>query len=172
MSNQSEFARPVLLTRLGGEPFHQHIVADEAERTALARRFELLALDRLEAEVELVREVTGTILLTASITAEFAQPCIVTLNPVAGSVSECFQLRYGPAEAELDVSGSGGEDPAFEPIIGELIDIGEAVAQEFSLALPPFPRAPDAAIEEVAAGTLGEDSPFAALRRLVRREQR
>ena len=96
MSNQSEFARPVLLTRLGGEPFHQHIVADEAERAALARRFELLALDRLEAEVELVREVTGTILLTASITAEFAQPCIVTLNPVAGSVSECATGRWKP----------------------------------------------------------------------------
>jgi uncharacterized metal-binding protein YceD (DUF177 family) len=172
MSNRLEFARPVLLTRLGGEPFHQHIVADEAERVGLARRFELLALDRLEAEVELVREVTGTILLTASITAEFAQPCIVTLNPVVGRVSERFQLRYGPAEAELDVSGSGGEDPAFEPVAGELIDIGEAVAQEFSLALPPFPRAPGAAIEEGAMGTLGEGTPFAALTRLVRREQR
>jgi len=171
VSNQPEFARRVLLARLGSEPFHQHVAADEAERAALARRFELLALERLEAEVELVREATGTILLTASLTAEFAQPCIVTLDPVVGSVSERFQLRYGPAEAELDVSGSG-EDPAFEPVTGELIDIGEAVAQEFSLALPPFPRAPDAAIDEVATGTLGEDSPFAALTRLVRREPR
>jgi hypothetical protein len=39
---------------------------------------------------------------------------------------------------------SGDQDPAFEPLEGEAIDIGEAIAQEFSLALPPFPRADDA----------------------------
>jgi hypothetical protein len=100
MSNQSEFARPVPLTRLGGEPFHQHIVADEAERAALARRFELVALDRLEAEVELVREATGTILLTASITAEFAQDPAslrLILSPAASvSAFNCATGRRKP----------------------------------------------------------------------------
>src|SRR5262249_16043955 len=96
--------------------------------------------------------------------AEFAQQCIVTLDAVAGSVSERFQLRYGPPEAEERVP-AGENDPAFEPLERESIDIGEAIAQEFSLALPPFPRAPDAVIagepeEEKAEG------PFAALARL------
>ena len=42
----------------------------------------------------------------------------------------------------LEEAAAGGveDEVAFEPLIGEAIDIGEAVAQEFSLALPRFPR--------------------------------
>lgn len=164
-----EFSRPVSLGRVGGEPFHQHIAANAAERAALARRFGLVSLDRFEAEVELAREPGGTILLGAAFEAEFAQECIVTLDPVAGSVSERFALRYGPPEAE-ETAPSGDDDPAFEPLDGAAIDIGEAVAQEFSLALPPFPRAPDAVIE-LAADEAPSDGPFAALAKFPRRER-
>ena len=160
MSASPEFSRRVPLTRLGGEPYRQQIVAGEGEREALARRFGLLSLDCLTAEIELVREATGTILLSARFEAAFAQECIVTLEPVAGSVAERFQLRYGPPEAEEEAP-AGDDDPAFEPLTEEAIDIGEAVAQEFSLALPPFPRAADAVVEiEVNAA---EDGPFSAL---------
>jgi hypothetical protein len=167
-SGVAEFTRLVPLMRLGSEPFRQRIAADAAERAALARRFGLVALDRLAAEIELVREPGGTILLAAAFEADFAQECIVTLDPVAGSVSERFLLRYGPADAE-EAAPAGDDDPAFEPLDREAIDIGEAVAQEFSLALPPFPRAPDAAIDPgVEAGPPG-DGPFASLARVQRR---
>ncbi len=161
MSAAPEFSRLVPLTRLGGESYRQEIAASESEREALARRFGLLSLDRLTAAVELTREPSGTILLTASFEAVFAQVCIVTLDPVAGSVAERFQLRYGRPEAEENAP-SGDDDPAFEPLTGEAIDIGEAVAQEFSLALPPFPRAPDAVIE-IDDPETPEDGPFSAL---------
>ena len=163
-----EFRRLVLLGRLGPEPFRQHIAACETERAALARRFDLISLDRLEAEVELARETAGTILLSATFTAEFAQECTVTLDPVTGSASERFQLRYGPPEAEAEAP-AGDDDPAFEPLDGEAIDIGEAVAQEFSLCLPPFPRSPDAEIEFGESGD-ADDGPFAALAKLRRGE--
>jgi uncharacterized metal-binding protein YceD (DUF177 family) len=165
-----EFCRLVSLTRVGSEPFRQHIVASEDERARLAKRFDLVALARLEADVELVHEAAGTILMTAAFEAQFTQECIVTLDPVEGAVSETFQLRYGPAETEADVPGGEG-DPAFELLTGEAIDIGEAVAQEFSLALPPFPRAADAVVEDVPAEALVE-GPFAVLRRLARDEPR
>jgi uncharacterized metal-binding protein YceD (DUF177 family) len=165
----AEFIRLVPLARLGSEPFRQRIAATEAERAALAQRFGLVSLDRLEAEVELHCEHAGTILLTAAFAADFAQECIVTLEPVAGSVSDGFRLRYGPADAEEEAP-AGDDDPAFEPLAGETIDIGEAVAQEFSLSLPPFPRAPDAAIEFDAGDAEPEESPFAALARLARRD--
>ncbi len=163
----SEFSRPVSLSRLGGEPFRLRITADEAERVALARRFDLVSLDRLVAEVELVRELMGTILLSAEFEADFEQSCIVTLDPVAGSVSERFQLRYGAPEAEQEAP-DGDDSPAFEPLTGDAVDIGEAVAQEFSLALPPFPRAADAVIEDTPLAA-SDDGPFAALARLRRR---
>ena len=160
-----EFSRPVPLTRIGFEPFRQVIAANDAERAALAKRFALLSLDRLAATVELVRERGGTILLTAQFSAEFAQECVVSLEPVAGGVNASFTLRYGPPNAEPE--SESDDDPAFEPLAGDTIDIGEAVAQEFSLSLPPFPRAPGVAIDELPPEPQGE-SPFAALARTKR----
>lgn len=164
------FTRLVPLSRLGSAPFRQQLAAGEVERVALARRFDLLSLDRLEAEIELVREPGGTILLSATFGADFEQACIVTLDPVAGSVSERFQLRYGPPEVE-ESAPAGDDDPAFEPLDGEAIDIGEAVAQEFSLSLPPFPRSADAVIE-IEAPDEAEGGPFAALAKFRRGEPR
>jgi uncharacterized metal-binding protein YceD (DUF177 family) len=165
---RSEFARLVPLVRLGSEPFRLQIAATESERADLVRRLDLVSLDHLAAEIELACEPRGTILLSAAFEAVFEQNCIVTLDPVAGSVNEHFQLRYGSPEAEPDAP-AGDEDPAFEPLDGEAIDVGEAVAQEFSLALPPFPRAPDAVVEP-ASVPASEDRPFAALARFSRRE--
>jgi uncharacterized metal-binding protein YceD (DUF177 family) len=156
----TEFSRPVPLTRIGTQPFRQEIAANAAERAALARRFALVSLDRLEASVDLVRERGGTILLTAEFSAAFVQECVITLEPVAGSVHESFALRYGPPEAEPETEVD--DEPAFEPLTGDAIDIGEAVAQEFSLSLPPFPHAPGAVIEETAPEPPA-DGPFAAL---------
>jgi uncharacterized metal-binding protein YceD (DUF177 family) len=162
-----EFSRPVPLTRLGAGPFRQEISASEAERAALARRFGLISLARLSAAVELVREGGGTILLTAEFAGEFVQECVVTLEPVTGSVEAGFALRYGPPETEPEAGGD--DDSAFEPLSGETIDIGEAVAQEFSLSLPPFPRAPDAGVEADLEEPNG-DGPFAGLARLAGRK--
>ena len=166
MSAAPEFSRLVPLIRLGADPYRREIVATETERAALARRFALLSLDRLTAEVELVREPAGTILLTALFEAAFAQECIVTLDPVAGTVAERFQLRFGRPEAEEEAP-SGDDDPAFEPLTGETIDVGEAVAQEFSLSLPPFPRAADAVIE-IGDPETPEEGPFSALDKFPR----
>jgi len=137
-----EFSRVVSLARLGGDPFRQRIAADAAERAALARRFELVSLDRLEAEIELAREPGGTILLSAAFEAEFAQECIVTLEPVPARIAEDFTVLYGETEAARDIVLDGEADPV-EPLEGGRIDIGEAVAQQLSLSLDPFPRAPE-----------------------------
>jgi uncharacterized metal-binding protein YceD (DUF177 family) len=170
-----EFSRPVPLTRLDAEPFRLDVAASETERAALARRFDLVSLDRLTASVELVREGGGTILLRATFAADFAQTCIVTLDPVPGTVEDSFALRYGPPEAEPSDPPTRDDEPAFEPLTGDAIDVGEAVAQEFSLALPLFPRAAGAVVEEAAvteedALPAASDGPFAALARLARRQ--
>ncbi len=166
-SGAPEFSRPLPLARLGMQPFRQEIAATEAERVALARRFDLVALDRLSAVVELVREGSERILLRAGFEAEFAQSCIITLDPVVGTVAGRFGLLYGPPEAE-DAAGGIDGDIAFEPLAGDTIDLGEAVAQEFSLALPPFPRSPGASVEDQMP--LTEDTgPLAALARLLDR---
>jgi uncharacterized metal-binding protein YceD (DUF177 family) len=156
-----EFSRLVPLARVGTAPFSQEIAATAEECAALAARFGLLGLDRLTARIVLERKPGDTILLSAEWEAEFTQECVVSLDPVSGTASERFELRYGAPETE-------GEDdadaPAFEPLEGDAIDVGEAVAQEFSLSLPPFPHLPDAVLEidEEAEN----EGPFAVLERL------
>ena len=163
-----EFSRLVPLARLGSAPLRQQIEATPSERGKLSRRFDLLALDRLTAAVELRRQGDEVIVLEAAFEAEFVQSCVVTLEPVAGAVSDRFMLIYGPAEAEQQEIGSQQDEAAFEPLNGDVIDIGEAVAQELSLSLPVFPRHPDAKID---AETLVESTggPFISLARLKQR---
>jgi uncharacterized metal-binding protein YceD (DUF177 family) len=160
-SPTSEFSRPVLLQRLGTGAFRQRIVATEAERAALAERFGLLSLDRLCADVDLTRRGGEMVLLRAAFEAEFVQECVVTLDPVPGTMAEEFGVLYGPLALEEAAMGTLGDTIAFEPLEGDAIDIGEAVAQEFSLALPPFPRSVDAPAE--AAPPPDDANPFAAL---------
>lgn len=168
----SEFSRPFSLERLGPEPQTLSLEASAAEREALARRFDLLRLDALTADLTVawtrgrrVVEVRGRL------RGKGVQRCVVTLAPVDGSVDEPFVQRYILGEAKQDTRAieldPGGEDPP-EPVGLEGIDLGEAVAQEFSLALDPYPRAPDAAPDPEAQDWRSDPdaiaSPFAVLK--------
>jgi uncharacterized metal-binding protein YceD (DUF177 family) len=145
----------VSTARLGDGVTVHAIAASAAECQALARRFGLVALDRLIAEVRLSRR-QGSVRLEATLEADTVATCVVTLEPfrshVADSVTLVFQRPAGPSGGAVDV----GEDDV-EPLIGEEIDIGEAAAQQLSLALDPYPRSPGAALPDTAASR--EDSP-------------
>jgi uncharacterized metal-binding protein YceD (DUF177 family) len=125
----------------------------------------LLALDRLEAQVRLSRLAGGFLRLAAELSADVTQACVVTLEPVRSRIEEEFTLLYsnGPEEKAGEVVLSGS-DEVVEPLSEGSLDIGEAVAQQLSLALDPFPRAPGAELPGEAAPEAPERvSPFAAL---------
>jgi uncharacterized metal-binding protein YceD (DUF177 family) len=171
-----EFSRPYRLDSIGGEPRRVAIEADEAERAALAARFGLPSIDALTAEAEIRRE-GEQVWATGRLKARAVQSCVATGDPVPASVDERFALRFDPVgtpereeeveldEADLDILGYDGG----------AIDLGEAVAQGFALALDPFPRAPRAEAMLREAGVKSEEdaeadrlaaSPFAALKGL------
>ena len=164
-----EFSRLVRIAGLGSTAFRQRIEATPDERRQLSQRFDLLALDRLAAVVELRRQDGEVVLLEATFEAEFVQACTVTLDPVPGSISDRFSLIYAPMSEQQHEIDRGVDEPAFEPLEGDTIDVGEAVAQELSLSLPLCPRHPDAGIDvEFSEGLNGS---FASLaRRLGRGE--
>jgi len=155
-----EFSRPVATAKLSATPSTYRIQANEAERAALARRFGLVSLDRLEAEVEL-RRAGGDFHLSATLSATLVQSCVVTLEPVPATIEESFTLCYRPGidEDEADrLALENPEDVIIEPLMGEAIDIGEAVAQQLSVAMDPYPRA--ASVQSAETGTaFGEDEP-------------
>jgi len=162
-----EFSRPFALDDLGHEAVTRRLEATPAERALLARRFDLLALDRLEAEVTLRWTAGGVLRLDGRLRAAATQRCVVSLEPVPQAIDEPFSLRYSrhaEAEAEAGDPESGFDPDAPEPLPAEGLDLGEEVAQALSLALDPYPRAPGASL-----GGSGEESPegaFAALRAL------
>jgi Large ribosomal RNA subunit accumulation protein YceD len=156
-----EFTRPVDIGRLPAGGAVYDLKATAAERDALARRFDLLALERLEAEVRLERLAGGLLRLSAALKAEVVQACVVTLEPLPDSIDEPFTVLYrAGAEAGDSTVVLSGAAELVEPLTGDILDIGEAVAQQLSLALDPYPRAPDAA---AAAPAPRQASPFAPL---------
>ncbi|HVA13010.1 MAG TPA: DUF177 domain-containing protein [Stellaceae bacterium] len=167
MKDTPEFSRRIDGTRLAAGGEDHAIAAKPGERAGLAQRFDLLALDRLEAKVRLTPMAGGYYRLEAEFAAELVQACTVTQVPVACRLAESFTLTYGPAEQEGEIVLDGDSEPV-EPLDDGAIDIGEAVAQQLSLVIDPFPRVPGVAAE--GAASVGDDppraSPFAALAKL------
>ncbi len=158
-----EFSRAVEVARLAPGETVFDIAATPAQCAALARRFGLIALDRLAARVAVERVEGGMVRVAAALSATVVQECVVTLEPVTSTLDEQVTLLFGEAgdtAAELVLSA---ETEAIEPICGGFIDIGEAVAQQLSLALDPYPRAPGAATAMPAADAENAVSAFAAL---------
>lgn len=167
-SPKPEFSRPHAADTIGrgGKPVR--IAANASERAALARRFGLLSLESLAASCRLTPVAGGMIELACDLEAEATQECVVTLAPVKAGVVDSFRLRYTlepaglpPGEGEeIDMES---EDPP-ETMEGGMIDLGEAVAQHFALALDPYPRAPGASFTAGPPETAS--NPFAILSKL------
>lgn len=161
-----EFSRIVLLDQAARAAAGTTITATADERAALARRFRLLSLDRLEADYALIHEAGGY-MARGRLRADLAQPCVATGDPVPEHIDTEFAIRFLPEasapdmeEVELDAEDC---DTVFYQ--GESIDMGEAVAETLSLSMAPYPRSPDADAWLRRQGVLSEEqaSPFAAL---------
>ena len=160
-----EFSRPMRAHEIGGNPRRQQIEASEAERGALALRFDLLTLDRLVADVTLRRDAAG-IRVTGQIDAGGAQPCVATAEPVSFLITEPVALLLTEGVAEGDDIELADNDLDSEALVGDIVDIGEIAAQALALALDPYPRstapAPGVISEEAARAAA---NPFSVLRK-------
>jgi uncharacterized metal-binding protein YceD (DUF177 family) len=167
MNDLPEFSYRIDSLRLSPTGGTYAIVAKPDERAALAKRFDLLALDKLEAKVTVTPMAGGYYRLAADFVADLTQACAITSEPVPAHLAESFTLTYGSVEEASEIVLDGDTEPV-EPLDDGMIDIGEAVAQQLSLSLDPFPRAPGAALEEEAdLSDHGQrESPFAALAKL------
>ena len=166
----AEFARIVPLDQLDESESEREIVANEAERAALAKRLGLLELGSLEARLRLRRERGSPLIeLTGRLTADVVQACVVSLEPVPERVEESFEILFtldpAPETAEVYVETEDEDVP--EPVGPGGIDLGEAVAQQLSLAMNPYPRAEGVSLERAEWGAeSGPQSPFAVLAKL------
>lgn len=155
---KAEFSRTIPVDRLRRGAVSEHIEANEHERQALAERFELEAIGRLTADVRLEALPNDMVRVSGRLEAAVVQTCVVSLESVPATVAENFSALFAPPEmigdedGDLDIDFEAlaeAEDDLPEPIVNHRIDIGELTAQHLSLALDPYPRAPDATFEEI-----------------------
>jgi uncharacterized metal-binding protein YceD (DUF177 family) len=158
-----EFSRLVDRRHLKAEPVT--LVADEAERKALAQRFGIVAIGRLEATISLTAEgetVTGD----GDLSAAIVQSCAVSGDDLPMTIAEPLHLRFVP-EAPVEEEEVELEEADLDeiPYTGTAFDLGEAVAQSLALAIDPYATGPDADRVRKEKGLSDEaaSGPFAAL---------
>jgi hypothetical protein len=155
--NEFELSRPIDLRQIIDKPVA--IKATEAERAALARRFAVVRVDRLEADVAL--DVDGE-----AVNAKGRLRAAVSGEDLPLTIDEPFALRFVP---ETESAATEVELEAREldeiPYSGTAFDLGEAVAQSLALAIDPYAVGPNAERARKEAGLLDQAAagPFAAL---------
>lgn len=164
-SIQPEFSRRVGWDRVRESPVDLHVEATAEERQALAARFGLLALDRLDADVRFRRLDDNRVRCRGRLRAELAQACVVTLEPVRQVVDESFEVVFSRLpEAEGEKVEIREHDAAeYESLISGDMEIGECVAQQLAVSLDPYPRQPGAAWQSAEEPAEASESPFAPL---------
>ena len=165
MTDKPEFSRMIDLRSIGDAPVV--LSASEDERAALARRFGIVAIKRLEARVELVPDGEA-VDASGTLDAAIVQSCAVSGDDLPATIHEPFTVRFVPAsdapaafDEEIELEEDELDEVEFE---GTAFDLGEAVAQSLALAIDPFATGPAAddvrrshgLMEEGAAGPLAE----------------
>jgi uncharacterized metal-binding protein YceD (DUF177 family) len=157
-----EFHRPLSLDRIGPHGLDLTVEATSAECSALAERMNLPAVLALSCTFHLVREGRDIVLARGALRALITQTCVISLDDFDAAVEEVFQVRFVPSGEETDDLDPEADDEI--PFEGNLIDLGEAAAEQLGLALDPYPRMPGVEMPEIEDDP--EPHPFAALRRL------
>lgn len=164
--SEAEFSRLVDVRQCDGQRLE--LAANGQERTALAARFDLVSVERLEAELTLAR-TDRTVEATGVMRAAWVQPCAISAEDLPQSVEEDVALRFVPVasgnlanetDEEIEISADELDEIPYE---GTRFDIGEAIAQSLGLAIDPYAAGAEA---EAARAKLGDkpDNPFAALK--------
>ena len=160
-----EFQRIIDIRHL--PPTAVDIVPDDAERRRLAGRFNLSAINRLVATVEMIADGT-TINVTGRIHASIIQVCAISGEDFPVKIDEPVDLRFihpqdtHAVDDEIELTADACDEIEYE---GLTFDLGEALAQTLALAIDPFAEGPDANRARAEHKLGGETSggAFAAL---------
>lgn len=169
--SESEFPRRFDVRQIEGKAVR--LVASEEERKALARRFELVSISRLEADLVLARDGSA-VDANGALSADIVQSCAVSGDDLPVSINEELSLRFVPEASghqpddEIELDASDCDEIEYS---GTFFDLGEAVAQSLALAIDPFAVGPGAEGARKQAGIISEEAsgPFAALAALKKK---
>ena len=150
MEKLTEFSRKLDVGSLGETAKHIHLDANGAECTALARRFDLVSVDSLVADVIVERIEGGDLVrVRGRVSAQITQSCVFTGKVVVADIAESVDEKFGPpGKATDEVEFTLEDEDPPEPIVDGSIDLGEIVSQYLGVAIDPYPRAAGAEIPQ------------------------
>lgn len=157
-----ELSRPIKIKGLPGKSVM--IEANASEREALAKRFGLPGIDTLHAHVAL-EQTARAIRASGSLSAAIRQTCAISGEDFPANIEESFDLRFieegdlipdadEGSELEIELDADDCDEIGYH---GDLIDIGEAVAQTLGLAIDPYAEGPNADAARARSSITPED---------------
>ena len=162
-----EFSREIAVARISPTGLEEDLEAKPEERAALAKRFDLVELRSLKAQLSLKTSGQETIFVKGKIKAEIVQRCVVTLELMTTSINLKVDTVCLPADQHRAGAGSSHYDELddeFEIFSNGKIDLGEMVAQHLGVTIDPYPRKEGATLPATEFGARVEElHPFAHL---------
>ncbi len=143
---------------------------DAAERKAIAAALGIVGIKKLTFVGEISPVGRTDWDLKAKLGATVVQDCVVTLAPVTTRIDETVPRTYTahfeePNDDDVEMSVDENVEP-----LPATIDLVEVMVEALSLALPPYPRAEGAVLEESVYSESGitpmtddDAKPFAGL---------
>lgn len=164
---QPEMSKIIKLSDIGGAALTGKIIANDDQREALARRFDLPSIETITADYRLEAK-EHEIKFTGHIQSHLHQACAISGQPFPVEIAETFDIIFvektdvAPDEDEIELAEEDCDVIEYE---SAQIDLGEAIAQTLYLALDPYPRGPDADSIAAKKGLKSEEEagPFGAL---------
>lgn len=143
-----EFPRMISLSNVGVCDGIYDYEATEEECGNLAKRFELRGITSLKAHVVVESLKRQDYRLVVNLHASIIQSCSITTEDMTSSIKQDFSIklvREAPEDRKEEqdiVFEESGED--IEVMTSDKMDVGELIAQHFSLFIDPYPQKKDA----------------------------
>lgn len=167
-----EFSRILSVSRLPPNGVEENLQAKPDERQALAKRFALLDLPLLQANLVVKPTSQRNIEATGTIKADIIQQCVVTLEPLPVHMELEVDILFIPEGENQEGSGSPFADELEEEIetfSNGKIDLGEMVAQHLGANIDLYPRKAEATLPVMTFGAEEKKlQPFAQLAQAVK----
>jgi len=172
MQNEDKNLRILKLSDLSGKGRNQFdIRPDTTELAEIAAELDILVLKKLRFSGEVSPENKKDWRLSAKLGASVQQSCVITNEPVTTRVdipvTRMFQRDCGAEKTSGELEFDGNDEVEQ---LGSEIDLDAVMREALALALPDYPRAVGAKLEESAFAAPGitplthEDTkPFASL---------
>lgn len=178
MSKVSDLSLSLAAAEIDREAKSFELAATAEQLAEVTERFDLVAIKTMTATVSISSKGPEEgILIEGKVRSELVQRCITSLADVPEVVDVPFSLLLVDPETadrmDADESYLDAEQPEYDALEGDTVDIGEIIAQTVAISMNPYPRAEGAELAGVTkAGIsfnepeLEKKNPFAALGKL------